>query len=169
MKKILIVRSVALTSMGYAVKDAVNEFGHDTAITILSRPENIYAMKQIHNVREVLSYPYHSFDVRKIGAELAAKLKEKNFDLVVVPINQYPRSYDNVVDFCQKILGNIPVFYYYSSLRKFVMLRRSITLEIAKKAIQLISFLGGVLLLLIYLLGMSLFFIKRRFRLNGKA
>ena len=162
--KILIFRSVTATYMGAIVTSVIKKFGDGNKITIITRPENCYAMSKIGNVNNVLSCSLNQFVYNQISTKDLANLKQHNFDLAIIPVNGKPDSYKNIVDFCIKIFGNIPVYFHtwvgkFSDLptSEFVEYRSNLFLSVTQKTVRLVSALGSIALLAFYLFSILYF------------
>lgn len=161
-KKILIFRSVAVVSMGYVVNDTVKEFGPDVEITILTRTENAYVMKEIRHVKSIIPYYQHSFNFKEVIRQQLTELQKHQFNLAIVPVNGNPDSYDNVINFCIKVFINTPVYYYNTTLKKFIEYRRSNTRNALKQIARLASLVCCMILAVFYL-SVILFLFLRNF------
>ncbi len=159
-KKILVPRSVVATSMGFVVKNAIDKFGPNVEINILSRPENAHAMKQISRVKNVLPYAPSSFHIKKTTPQQINEMQKLSFDMIIIPINGYPDSYDNVKYFCVKFFGKIPLYYYNTYTQKFFINHNNAAREIEKILIKLFSVVGTFALTVSYTLGIGFLLIR---------
>lgn len=145
--------------MVFVVRDVIKEFGKDTEISVITKPENINPMKEISGVNNVFSYSGDSFNFKEVSSQEFAGLIKNNFDVVIIPTNGNIDSYDNVVHFSRKIFGDI-LTYYYVYPDNFIRYHFKIFNEIAKTAIKILAGIATSYMLFIYSLGLLYYYIK---------
>ena len=151
MQKIIVPRSVAVTSMAYVIKDIYKKYGSQIDVYIITRPENDYAMREINGISGVIHFNGSVFDHKYLRQEEIEKLRAYNFDLAVIPINRAKHSYANVIDFCNRAFGNIDLYYYSFDYQEFYHHKKSIIFNFYKLLLKIISGLVAVLLTILYL------------------
>ncbi len=139
MKKILIFRSIRPETMGFLVKDILNEFGQDSEVSILTRPENVVTMEAIPEVKEVVCFSGNTFDVSNDHLDEIKSLKQLKYDLTIIPTSGNIDSYDNVLNFSRKVFKSTSV-YYYQFGGEFKKYDRQMFKVLTKNIIKGISF-----------------------------
>ena len=151
MKKIILFRSVRLEEMGYVLKDVIGEFGKDSEITVITRPENEKTMKAFPEVKIILLYRGHTFTLSKVSEDEKAELKNNKFDIAIIPTNGNVSSYDNVFSFSKGIFEKIPTYFHLYS-NTFIFHKFSIFNNTFKTLIKTTSILIAIPLTALYLL-----------------
>ena len=168
MRKIIVPRSVAVTSMAYVIKDIYNKFGPQIDVYIITRPENDYVMREINGISEVIHFNGRIFDHKCLKQGEIKNLQAYNFDLAVIPINRAKHSYVNVVDFCNKAFGNIDLWYYSFDYQEFHRHKKSIIFDLCRLPLKWSCGLIAVPLTVVYLF-FTAFRATRQKRINASA
>tara|TARA_B100000315_G_scaffold183127_1_gene172040 strand:+ start:2020 stop:2496 length:477 start_codon:yes stop_codon:yes gene_type:complete len=98
--------------MSSIVRNVRKKYGKNNHYTILTRPENSIAMKEIEGVKTVLQCSLIQFDHKNIDAIERANLSSYRFDLIIIPISGNVHSYSNVLKFAKRIFGTDNVIYH---------------------------------------------------------
>lgn len=158
-RKMLIFRTIAVTSMVFVVRDVIEKFGERIQLCIIARPENANSMKEISGVKNVISYSRSAFVFREVTPQQFVHLNKNEFDLVIVPVNGNLESYDNVIDFSLRIFGNVPI-YYYVFPKRFVRYHFNLLNETVKRTVKILSTIAAVPMLFLYILGILLYSLR---------
>ena len=137
--------------MGYVLKDIKAEFGDDTEISIITRPENIRTMETFPEVDKTLTFTGHAFTLLKEYRLEIDSLKQDGFDIAIIPSNGNIESYDNVVAFSKEVFGEIPI-YFHLYPKTFTLYQYSLSHNLLKVVLKVIAGVATFPVFILYFL-----------------
>ena len=134
---ILVFRTVRVTDFGFIIKKIKSKY-LNSKITIFTKQQNEDLIKLIDGVNESITYEnepiiYNTFNQKDINY-----IKEKKFNLIIIPHNGFIDAYDNVLNFAKKIFKDSKIIFFQLP-ENFYEYKYDLKKNIYKKIIAFIS------------------------------
>jgi len=146
--------------MGFVISDIIEIFKENLEITIISNIQNLYAMKNLYGVNNVITYSGNNFEYYSYLEREISEFSKQNYELAIIPTNGNYETYDNIYNFTSEYF-NCKEIKYYVYPKKLITKEKISIKRFLKK---ILKFLTKVVCLPLTIILISIFYIVALFK-----